>query len=82
MSNAANTLRRLNLNLLPILYELLHSKNVSEAARHLNLTQSAVSGSLRQLREIFKDELLIQRGRGMVLSEKAHRLSSEISKII
>ncbi len=81
-ADALQTLRSLNLNLVPILYELLHCTSVSETARRLHLTQSAVSGSLRQLRVLFKDELLIRNGRTMVLTEKAHRLTAEVAQIV
>lgn len=82
MASSVSTLRSVNMNLLPILAELLRSANVTKAASKLNLTQSTVSGSLRQLREIFGDELLLQRGREMVLTEKAKRLVPEIERII
>lgn len=81
-ADALQTLRSLNLNLIPILYELLHCASVSETARRLHLTQSAVSGSLGQLRILFKDELLVRNGRTMVLTEKAHRLTAEVAQIV
>lgn len=81
-ADALHTLRSLNLNLIPILYELLHCASVSETARRLHLTQSAVSGSLGQLRILFKDELLVRNGRTMVLTEKAHRLTAEVAQIV
>lgn len=76
------TLRSINMNLLPILDELLRSANVTRAAQRLNLTQSTVSGSLRQLRDILGDELLLQRGRELVLTEKAIRLRPEVERIM
>lgn len=76
------TLRSVNMNLLPILAELLRSASVTRAAQRLNLTQSTVSGSLRQLREIFGDELLVQRGRELVPTEKAKRLRPEVDRIM
>lgn len=82
MENPVSALRRVNMNLLPILVELLRCANVTRAAERLSLTQSTVSGSLRQLREIFQDELLVQRGREMVLSEKAVRLMPEVEHIM
>ncbi len=81
-ADALRTLRSLNLNLIPILYELLHCASVSETARRLHLTQSAVSGSLGQLRILFKDELLVRNGRTMMLTEKAHRLTAEVAQIV
>lgn len=82
MSNSVSTLRRINMNLLPVLAELLRSANVTKAAERLSLTQSTVSGSLRQLRGVFGDELLVQRGREMVLTEKAIRLVPEVERIM
>lgn len=81
-ADALHTLRSLNLNLIPILYELLHCASVSETARRLHLTQSAVSGSLRQLRILFNDELLVRNGRTMMLTEKALRLIAEVDQIV
>lgn len=75
-------LRSVNLNLIPVLAELLHCKNVTHAAGRLHLTQSAVSSSLRRLREIFDDELLVMRGREMVLTEKAARLLPSIDYLL
>lgn len=60
------SLRSVNLNLLPILRELLRHRNVTLAAKHLNLTQSGVSEALRRLRQQFGDQLLVKVGRKMV----------------
>lgn len=60
------SLRSVNLNLLPILRELLRQRSVTLAAEHLNLTQSGVSEALKRLRLQFDDELLIKVGRRMV----------------
>lgn len=59
-------LRGVNLNLLPILRELLRERNVTAAAKRLNLTQSGVSEALGRLRVQFGDELLVKTGRRMV----------------
>lgn len=77
-----STLRGINMNLLPILAELLRLGNVTKASERLHLTQSTVSGSLKQLRDIFQDDLLVQKGRGMVLTEKAKRLKPEVDHMI
>lgn len=82
MTNPIRTLRSVNMNLLPILAELLRCANVTQAAGRLNLTQSTVSGSLRQLRELFGDDLLVQRGRDMVRTEKALRLLPEVERLM
>jgi len=67
-------LRATNLNLLPILRSVLKHRNLTRAAEELNITQSGVSNSLRQLRAHFGDELLVREGRGLRLTEKAKQL--------
>ena len=66
MSDLGRRLRALDLNLLPILYELLKTHSVSRSAEHLFLTQSAVSEALKRIRLQFKDEILVRSGRDMV----------------
>ncbi|MFC0590933.1 LysR family transcriptional regulator [Ottowia pentelensis] len=78
----ARILRRINLNLLPILAELLRCASVSQAAERLHLTQSTISGSLKQLRVLFDDQLLAPSGRQMVLTKKASQLLPEIERIM
>jgi LysR family nod box-dependent transcriptional activator len=82
MIDPIRSLRTVNLNLLPILAELLRRRNVTHAASQLNLTQSTISGALRQLREIFDDEILVQRGREMHLTERARRLAPEVERLV
>src|SRR5215471_14403826 len=63
-------LHRVNLDLLPILHELLRTRSVTRTARSFNMTQPAVSRALRQLRAAFEDELLISLGRDTRLTER------------
>lgn len=65
----------INLNLLMALDALLNTQSVSLAAEQCCVTQSAMSLSLKQLRRIFNDQLLI-RGQAsrMLLSNKATSL--------
>ncbi len=77
-----NNLRSTNLNLLPILAELLTRRNVTDTAKALNLTQSAVSASLKRLRAMFDDDLLVPYGRGLSLTEKAQKLQPGLNEII
>lgn len=67
-------LRRINLNLLPVLQALLECKSVTRAGEQLALSQPATSSALRRLRRIFGDELLVLVGREMHLTPKAERL--------
>ncbi|PTR07665.1 MULTISPECIES: LysR family transcriptional regulator [unclassified Novosphingobium] len=73
---------KLDLNLLVTLDALIELKSVSSTAEHLNLTQSAVSGALKRLREYFNDELLARDGRSMVLTGKAQQLAPAIRAIL
>ncbi len=70
MANFRNT----NLNLLPILRELLRHRNVTHAARALNLSQPATSEALSRLRHLLHDEILIPNGRTLIPSALAARI--------
>jgi DNA-binding transcriptional LysR family regulator len=59
---------------LQVLYMLLTEKNVSRAARRLNLSQPAVSIVLRRLREIFNDPLMVRGRSGMTPTELGESL--------
>lgn len=80
--DALRSLRSVNLNLLPILRELLRHKSVTLAAEHLNLTQSGVSEALRRLRQQFGDELLVKVGRKMVPTALGLALASRLEDIL
>ena len=71
-------LRDVNLNLLTALDALLTECNVTRAAHHLGLTQSATSHALRRLRELFDDPLLVRGSDGMVLTSRAEELSGPV----
>jgi DNA-binding transcriptional LysR family regulator len=53
-------LSRVNLNLLVALDVLLKEQNVTRAGQRLFITQSAMSSILKQLREVFHDELFVR----------------------
>jgi DNA-binding transcriptional LysR family regulator len=61
----------LNLNLLAALDALLDERNVRRAAERLGVTQSAMSHTLRQLRELFGDPLLVRSGNRMLPTPRA-----------
>ncbi|MBD1555895.1 LysR family transcriptional regulator [Vibrio sp. S9_S30] len=67
-------LRKIDLNLLPILEKLLELKHVSEAAKVLGMSQPAVSRTLNRLRELFHDPLLVRVGTRYELTAKAKAL--------
>ncbi len=73
-----DTLRRLDANLLVALDALLEAKSVTVAARRLAVTQSAMSHTLRRLREQFEDELLVRTGRHMSLTPRGEELQGRL----
>ena len=60
-----------NLNLLVAFDALLAERHVTRAAHRLGVTQSALSNSLRQLRELFGDPLFTRAPRGVVPTPRA-----------
>lgn len=72
----------LDLNLLVALDVLLTERNVSRAAERLCLSQSATSGALARLRDYFRDDLLVQVGRRMVLTPRAVTLAERVRSTI
>jgi LysR family transcriptional regulator, nod-box dependent transcriptional activator len=82
MPTIGSRLRSLDLNLLPVLYELLRSHNVSRAAENLHMTQSAVSEALKRIRLQFGDEVLIRSGRGMIPTRLATQLLPHLERIL
>lgn len=77
-----NHLYRVNLNLLIALDILLQEKNVTRAAKKIHLSQAAMSNNLKQLRSLFKDQLLIQEKNKMVLTSYAQELQLKLHKIL
>ncbi len=68
-------LNELNLNCLVTLDVLLNTKSLTLTAKKLNLTQPTISSTLKILRELFDDELLIKgEGHSMQLTHKAKKL--------
>lgn len=55
----------LDLNLLRVLVQIHRDRQVSLAAEHLGLSQPAVSGALRRLRQALGDRLFVPTARGM-----------------
>ena len=73
---------RLDLNLLVALDALLSEKSVSLAADRLCLSQSATSSALGRLREYFGDELLMVKGRHMILTARAEELIEPVRAVL
>jgi DNA-binding transcriptional LysR family regulator len=66
--------RSLDLNLLPVLAAIYDQRSVSTAARHLGMSQSAVSTALSRLRAKYRDPLFHRTGHGMEPTLRMHGL--------
>jgi DNA-binding transcriptional LysR family regulator len=75
-------LNRIDLNLLVSLDVLLAERNVTHAARRLSLSQPALSAQLRQLRELFRDPLLLPAARGMTPTARALELQAPLREML
>lgn len=73
---------RLDLNLLVALDALLTERSVSLAADRLCLSQSATSSALGRLRDYFGDELLVVKGRAMILTARAEELIEPVRAVL
>ena len=73
---------RIDLNLLEYLDVLLRERNVTRAANYLSLSQPAMSNSLRRLRLLFDDPLLVRTSEGMAPTERANELQPMIREIL
>src|SRR6185503_7973165 len=73
-------LSQLDLNLLHVFDVVAREGNLSEAARGLSVTQSAVSHAIARLRDQLGDPLFVRQGRGVAPTPLAERLAPAIRK--
>ena len=73
-------INRSDLPLLVSLDILLEERNVTKAAKRLNVSQPALSTQLSKLRDIFDDRLLVpsESGRGMVPTERGLEIQERL----
>ncbi len=71
----------LDLKLIRVLHLLLTFKSVSRTAEILGQSQPAVSASLKRLREVFGDPLLVRSGPHMVTTERGNELLPVVDSI-
>jgi DNA-binding transcriptional LysR family regulator len=81
-ANMATLPVHLDIHLIRILYMLLCEKNVSRVAKKLNQPQPSISASLRKLRELTGDPLMVRGARGMVLTEHAESLLQTAKEVL
>lgn len=72
--NDSHELAGVDLNLLVALDCLTETRSVTRAAERLGVTQSAMSHTLRRLRALFDDPLMVRVGAGMALTPRAEAL--------
>ncbi|MEN0065841.1 MAG: LysR family transcriptional regulator [Myxococcota bacterium] len=65
----------IDLNLLTALDALIDEVSVTRAAKRVGVSQSAMSHTLRRLRQVFDDPLLVRAGGAMVLTPRAEALA-------
>ncbi len=75
-------LARFDLNLLQI-FDAIHAKGgVSAAARHLNLSQPAISHALAKLRDAFDDPLFVRQGNKLVPTPAARAIAGPVREAL
>lgn len=73
---------KIDLNLLAALDALLTERNVTRAARRLNLSQPALSAQLARLRRLFGDPLLLPAQRGLIPTQRALDLQEPLRRAL
>ena len=68
-----------DLNLLKAFDALYAERHVTHAGQRIGLSQSAMSGALTRLRELFKDELFVRSPTGMQPTPRADDLAGPVS---
>src|SRR5689334_20887655 len=72
----------LDLNLLRVFDAVLRDRSVTAAARHLRLTQPAVSNALARLRALFEDALFVRTSAGMDATPFARELAEPVRQAL
>lgn len=75
-------IRNIDLNLLVVFDALMTEKNVSRAAEKVFLSQPAMSHSLKKLRDLLNDPVLVRSGNQMLPSDLALSLHEPIKKTL
>ncbi|WP_024519938.1 LysR family transcriptional regulator [Bradyrhizobium sp. Tv2a-2] len=72
----------LDLNLLVALDALMTERNLTAAARSINLSQPAMSAAVARMRAYFEDELFTMKGRELVPTSRAESLAGPIREAL
>ncbi|MGL5390387.1 MAG: LysR family transcriptional regulator, partial [Shewanella sp.] len=65
-----------------IFLHLVQEKNVSRVAEMLDISQQAVSGQLKKLREAFPSELFLRQSSGLQPTDYAYEVAGKFEKIL
>jgi DNA-binding transcriptional LysR family regulator len=68
--------------LLLALQVLLEERNVTRAARRLNISQPAMSAALARLRDYFQDDILVAQGRQLHPTAQAQSLAGPVRRML
>jgi DNA-binding transcriptional LysR family regulator len=71
-----------NYKLLPALVSILQTRNLTHTAKELNVTQSAMSKTLNQIRVAFSDQILLREGAHFILTKRGQELKSELPSLL
>jgi DNA-binding transcriptional LysR family regulator len=75
-------LEKIDLHLIKVLHTVLTERSVSRAALKLGMYQPAVSASLKRLRALSGDPLLVRSGAGMVATDAGLRMIAPSERIL
>ncbi|WP_447752295.1 LysR family transcriptional regulator [Sphingopyxis fribergensis] len=75
-------LARFDLNLLRVFGAIFAKGGVSAAARHLNLSQPAISHALAKLRDAFDDPLFVRQGNKLVPTPAARAIAGPVREAL
>lgn len=75
-----NQINDIKIELIPTLITLLDTLSVTETAKKLGVTQSAISHSLKKLRHQLKDEIVIREGHHLLPTAKAEKIYPSLKR--
>lgn len=71
-----------NYKLLPSLLSILKTRNLTDSAKELNVTQSAMSKTFRQIREAFDDQIMVREGNQYILTSRGVELQNQLPELL
>jgi len=75
-------IKDLDLNLLTLLKVVVETRNTSEAAKVLGISQTSVSRGMARLRETFGEQLFVRKAHGVEPSELAEKLAEAAENML